>query len=63
MRPGQHLDRLGEPRVAGHPAVTVPIGAHQIGQHPRIPRSDLAREMGCRSRSRLAANGLTAITR
>jgi hypothetical protein len=40
----------------------VGVGPDKIGQHPRIPRSDLAREMVCHSRLRLAANGLTATT-
>jgi hypothetical protein len=39
---GQHLDRLGQPRITGHEPVTVAVGADQIGQHPRPPRSDLA---------------------
>ena len=37
MPPGQHLDRLDQARVAGHLAVMMPVGADQIGQHPRIP--------------------------
>jgi hypothetical protein len=30
MRAGQHLDRLGQLRVAGDAAVHVPVGAHKI---------------------------------
>jgi hypothetical protein len=33
VRPGQHLDRLGERAVAGDRAVVVPVGADQVGQH------------------------------
>jgi hypothetical protein len=33
---GQHLDRLGQPRVTPHRPMMMPIGADQIGQHPRI---------------------------
>jgi hypothetical protein len=37
MAAGQHLDRLDQARVAGHPAVMMAVGAHQIDQHPSIP--------------------------
>jgi hypothetical protein len=36
MAPGQHLDRLGQLRVARHRPVMVAVGADQISQHPRI---------------------------
>ena len=37
VRPGQHLDRLGQRAVAGDLAVVVPVGADQVGQHLGIP--------------------------
>ena len=41
MRPGQHLDRLGQVTVRGDGPVVVPVGADQVGQHLRIPRVGL----------------------
>jgi hypothetical protein len=37
MAAGQHLDRLGQPRIPPHRPVVMPVGADQIGQHSRIP--------------------------
>ena len=37
MAPGQHLDRLRQPRVALRRPVMMAVGADQVGQHPRIP--------------------------
>jgi hypothetical protein len=50
VRPGEDLDRLSLVAVAGDEAVMMPVAADDLGQHPRIPASDLAPEVTCRSR-------------
>jgi hypothetical protein len=37
VRPGQHLDRLSQAAIAGDRPMRLPIRAHQIGQHVRVP--------------------------
>ena len=36
MRAREHLDRLSQRAVGRHCAVLMAIGAHEIGQHPRV---------------------------
>jgi hypothetical protein len=62
VRPGQHLEGLGQLGVGRHPPVQMAISAHQIGEHLRVGPSDFPPARRCRSRYRSTAFGFTANT-